>query len=81
MLPLWIAAVGQGLAQREQQKAAEEEKRKQSISNISGKFAAQMGMPTSRIEAARTQYEIDQDEKNAPGMDYMKMYMDSQKRS
>jgi len=80
MIPIWVASVAQGLAAREQQKAAEEEKRKQAISNISGKFASQMGMPTSRIDAARTNYEIAQDEENAPQMDYMKMFMGSQGR-
>ena len=81
MFPIWLASVAQGLAQKEQQAQAEEEAKKQAAARISGQFSSSMGMPSYGLEAAQTMHGIEQSREQGPaGMDFLKMYMNSQKK-
>lgn len=67
MFPLWLAAVAQGLAKREQDAQA----RKEKAAQIAGQFSSSMGMPQYELEAAQTNTALQEQ----PGMDFLKLYM------
>ena len=67
MLPIWLAALGTGLANQEQEAKA----RREATSRIAGQFAGQMGAPQYGLEAAQTQYGI----ANQPGVDYLNLFL------